>query len=458
VFERDRISIGNILLDLSNYRHGVAGSQKEARDAIIAEQGKKLSVLAKDIAENGLNPFDIPLVINAEDGNKNFIVIEGNRRITAINLMMKPELAEGTPIHAAFKRLNKNSSDSIPKVIDCIIAPSKQSGLIWINRKHANGLEGAGTEPWSSIAKARADIEQGIPRPDLDAVNFVLTNEQLDPAVREVLEGSRFNLSTLERILTTKEAQSSIGFSVQDGKLISDQEQQWLKGVITEIVTVIATSLHDDKKFTERDIDSQDKRAAFSASMISKHPGKKKADSPWQISGRPKAIKPPSKPKPNASKSTTSTDDRTTLIPKGFKLALPSGKINDIFSMELKKLHVVNHRHAVSVLFRVFFEFTLDGYISKHGIRLPTDNRGRPTDSLKARLTHVVNHCEKNNLLTKDELKPIRNAITNKNALVASDTLNAYVHSKLLNPDPMELKITWNNVELFIQHLWESEK
>jgi len=458
MFERKKISIGNILLDLSNYRHGIAGSQKEARDAIIAEQGRKLSVLAKDIAENGLNPFDLPLVINAEDGNKNYVVIEGNRRITAVNLMMKPELAEGTPIHTAFKRLNKNYPDSIPKVIDCVVASNKQSGLLWINRKHSNGLEGAGTEPWSSIAKARADAEQGKPRPDLDAVNFVLTNKQLDPAVREILEGSKFNLSTLERILTTNEAQAAIGFSVQDGKLISDQDQQWLKKVVTEIVTVIATGSHNGEKFTERNIDSQDKRTSFSASIINNHPGKKKANSPWQVSGKPKAIKSPAKPKPTGPKPTTTTDDRVTLVPKGFKLSLPSGKINDVFSMELKKLHVINHRHAVSVLFRVFFEFTLDDYITKHGISLPTDNRGRPTDSLKARLTNVVNHTEKSKLLTKDELKPIRNAISNKNALVASDTLNAYVHSKLLNPDPMELKITWNNVELFIQRLWESEK
>jgi len=458
MFEREKISIGNILLDLSNYRHGIAGSQKEARDAIIAEQGRKLAILAKDIAENGLNPFDLPLVIYAEDGNKNYIVIEGNRRITSINLMMKPELAEGTSAHAAFKRLNKNYPNSIPKVIDCVVAPNKQSGLLWINRKHSNGLEGAGTEPWSSVAKARADAEQGKPRPDLDAVNFVLANKQLDPAVRKTLEGSKFNLSTLERILTTSEAQNSIGFSVQDGKLVSDQDQQWIKEVMTEIVTIIATSSHKGKKFTERDIDSQEKRTTFSSSIISNHPGKKKSDSPWQVSGKPKTIKPPTKPKPNRPRPTTTTDDRITLVPKGFKLSLPSGKINDIFSMDLKKLHIVNHRHAVSVLFRVFFEFTLEDYISKHGISLPTDNRGRPTDSLKTRLTNVVNHCEQNKVLTKDELKPIKNAISNKNALVASDTLNAYVHSKLLNPDPMELKITWNNVELFIQRLWGSKK
>src|SRR5688572_30824232 len=151
MYIRQPISLGNLLLDLSNYRIGRQTSQKAARDAIIAEQDKKLVVLAKDIVENGLNPFDLPLVIDADDGQSNFIVIEGNRRLVAITLMLKPELADGTSLHTAFKKLNKDHADSIPRVLDCMIAPTKKAGLVWINRKHQSGLEGAGTEPWTAI-------------------------------------------------------------------------------------------------------------------------------------------------------------------------------------------------------------------------------------------------------------------------------------------------------------------
>ena len=93
---RQPISVGNLLLDTSNYRIVKQDSQKAARDAIIAEQGRKLVTLAEDVLLNGLNPSDLPIVVDALDGNQNFIVIEGNRRLTAINLLLKPELAEGT--------------------------------------------------------------------------------------------------------------------------------------------------------------------------------------------------------------------------------------------------------------------------------------------------------------------------------------------------------------------------
>ncbi len=89
------------------------------------------------------------------------------------------------------------------------------------------------------------------------------------------------------------------------------------------------------------------------------------------------------------SKTTPSTEDQENLIPKGFKLELPAGKINDIF-VELKKLNVVTYRHSVSVLFRVFFEFTLDEFIKKRGIVLPKDGKGHVTEKIRARFPTLM--------------------------------------------------------------------
>ncbi len=111
------ISVGNLLLDVGNPRIVKQEHQKAARDAIIAEQGRKLVVLDEDIIAHGLNPSDLPIVFDATDGNQNFVMIEGNRRLTAIQLLLNPELAEGTPIHVAFKRLSNKHADSIPKVL-----------------------------------------------------------------------------------------------------------------------------------------------------------------------------------------------------------------------------------------------------------------------------------------------------------------------------------------------------
>ena len=449
------ISVGKLLLDTSNRRNTKQDSQKAERDAIISEQGRKLVVLAKDIIEHGLNPFDLPLVVDAEDGLSNFIVIEGNRRLTAINLMLKPELAEGTPIHTAFKKLNKEHSDSIPKVLECVISTSKKAGIIWIERKHASGLDGAGTEPWSAMAKARSDVLEDKLRPDLDAVNFVLSQPGLDPKIRSVLEGSQFKLSTLERLIEAKEFQEEVGFSIQNGKLVTAQEKNRVAGILTEVITIIATGKHNGDAFTERRIDNEGNRREFLDKIIPNHPQKKKAATPWEISGKSQPAKLRVTVKP--VKTTLSTEDQVNLIPKKFRLELPSGKINDIF-IELKQLDVVKYRHAVSVLFRVFFELTMDAYIVKHGIILPKDHNGRVVDKLKTRLQHITTHVKSTGLISDKDMQSINVAIGNDSSLLAPDTLNAYVHSKWMNPDPLQLKVTWNNAQLFIERLWNSKK
>ena len=441
------------MLDTSNRRNTQQDSQKAERDAIISEQGRKLVNLARDIIEHGLNPFDLPLVVDAEDGLGNFIVIEGNRRLTAINLMLNPELAEGTPIHAAFKKLSKENSDAIPKVMECVISPSKKAGMIWIERKHASGLDGKGTEPWSAMAKARSDVLEGKPRVGLDVINFILSQSGLEPKVRTNLEGSQFKLSTLERFIESKGFQEEVGFSIQNGKLICTQEKSRVAGLLTEFITIISTGRDS---FTERKIDNEGKLKEFIEPIIAKHPQKKKASSAWEISGKPVSVN--LKVSAKKGKITPSTEEQINLIPKKFRLELPSGKINDIF-YELKELDVTKRRHAVSVLFRVFFELTLDAYITKHEIVLPVDTKtGRTIDKLKTRLQFIKAHVKTTKLISDKDMKSIDVALGNDNSLLSPDTLNAYVHSKWLNPEPMQLKTTWNNAQMFIERLWISKK
>jgi hypothetical protein len=451
------ISVGNLLLDLANYRHGKKPSQKDARDAIIAEQGKKLVKLAEDIVTEGLSPIDLSLVVDANDGNQNFVVVEGNRRLTAINLLLNPELAQGTPIHASFVKLSKAKADAIPKVINCVIAPSKVAARTWIDRKHANGLEGAGTEQWTAMAKARADVEAGVKRPELDAVNFVLSDPALDIKVRKTLEDGAFNLTTLQRLVTTKELQSAARLDLKDGKLVASSEKKWLHGVLTDLVTTIANGSRGGEKFTERSIDTSEKREAFIEDLVGSHAAKKKATSAWTVTGTPIALNAKTKAaKASTTKSTASTSDQPNLIPKKFRLTLPPGKINDVF-VELKQLDVTKYRHAASVLFRVFVEISLDAYIARHSVALPKDNKGKIDDSLATKLKKTHAHLKSIDAMTLKELKPIEVAMSNVNSLLAPNTLNAYVHSRWMNPDPLELKLAWANFELFIERVWATK-
>ncbi len=416
----------------------------------LLSRAKSWFVLARDIIKNGLSPFDLPMVVDAEDGNGNYIMMEGNRRLTAIQLLLDPELAKGTPIHEEFKKLHYGHADAIPKVIDCTIAPNREAAIMWGNRKHASGLGGAGTEPWTAMAKARAGKEQGLSTPALDVVNFVLKNKKLDAEVRHNLEGSGFNISTLGRLITTKELQKEAGLSIAQGQVKSCKNKAWTQKVLSDVVTIIATGKKDGKKWTEREVDTEDKRKAFAKEVSSAHPGARKAARAWVVSestGDEKRKK---------RKSTPSTHEQKNLIPNGFDMTLPAGKVNDVF-IELKGLNVNLYRHAVSVLFRVFFEFTLDEFIKKKAIKLATDKDGNVVDSLKMRYDRVIKHVKDNQLLTKDELKAVSVAMGGHNSWLSPNTMNSFAHSQQMNPDPHYLKAMWANTQPFIAKLWEEK-
>jgi hypothetical protein len=220
------------------------------------------------------------------------------------------------------------------------------------------------------------------------------------------------------------------------------------------MVTIIASGKHEGQKFTERIVDTVEHRTAFLDKILPNHPKRTRGGMAWEISGKPKPAKVKSKgPK---SKGTPSTEEQPNLIPKKFKLELPAGKINDIF-VELKELDVTKRRHAVSVLFRVFFELSLDDFVAKHSIALPKTHEGKIKDRLIDKLNTSIAYAKATALLNEKELKPINVASGDRDSFLSPETLNAYVHSPWMNPDPLQLKIAWNNVQLFLERLWTSQ-
>lgn len=81
------IKIPNLMLDVDNYRIEHQDGQPQVIKAIIEEQDGKLVTLAKDIVKHGLSPIEPLLVMPANNSKTQFVVIEGNRRVTSIKLV-----------------------------------------------------------------------------------------------------------------------------------------------------------------------------------------------------------------------------------------------------------------------------------------------------------------------------------------------------------------------------------
>ena len=117
---------------------------------------------------------------------------------------------------------------------------------------------------------------------------------------------------------------------------------------------------------------------------------------------------------------------------------------------ELREIEVDRYENCAAVMLRVFLELSIDEYASTK--KIPAYSEG---SQLSNKIKATTDYLETNNLLDPKKLKAIRVEASNPHSLISTNTLNAYVHNKDLEPKATDLKITWNNIEGFIMKLWE---
>lgn len=137
-------------LDRRNPRFGLSEASSETEALKFLLETADLKELWNSIAERGFEKFE-PLVAT-EEGNE-LIVLEGNRRLAAVKLLLDPSLLE--------KEAPRRRVPSIPaeKLETCrklpvVIVKDREAAAGYIGFKHVNG-----PARWSSLAKARFGVQ-----------------------------------------------------------------------------------------------------------------------------------------------------------------------------------------------------------------------------------------------------------------------------------------------------------
>ncbi len=444
-----QIRITDLQLDTGNYRTGKQEDQRESIRALIEEQQNKLVRLAQDIIENGLSPLETILVMPVPDDKNRYTVIEGNRRVAAIKLVTQPDLAADTTWHNAFKRLHKLLPGQLPTEVRCVIATSKEDAFIWIQRRHDTGLKGAGLESWSTIAQYRAAAARGRSAPEFDVLEFTLVHGRLDPDVEERVKGQDFPITNLKRLVDSAYIAEQLELDRGESYLSTTANKKWVLTMLREIVTAISREEFNGGKFSVKDIYTAADQKRFFNRLVSKHPKPSKSARRWAVNADTSVgdsergvLK---KKKPNRP-----TAERRKLIPSGCLVRPPVGRANDIFH-ELRRLEVESYRNAVSILLRVFLEFSIEEYIDRRGV-----TGVNASDKLSKKLLKVADHMEANNIMDRKGLHAVRKAGNDQNSLFSTMTLNAYVHNVNFYPSASELKTSWDNLEPFFGKLWHA--
>jgi hypothetical protein len=142
------IALENLLLDINYPRLPKSKQGKDEKTVIeflLLEAATLELMLA--IAENDFFAGELLLVVKDEADKGKFIVIEGNRRLTAVKLLSNPELTSVKKI--ATKEIADNAKFK-PTELPCLIFEDKNEILKYLGFRHITGIKS-----WRLLEKAR---------------------------------------------------------------------------------------------------------------------------------------------------------------------------------------------------------------------------------------------------------------------------------------------------------------
>ncbi len=127
---------------------------------------------------------------------------------------------------------------------------------------------------------------------------------------------------------------------------------------------------------------------------------------------------------------------------------------------ELQKLPLSKFTNVAAIYFRAFIENSMDCYIEENKLTHTKDGK-KNLDKYSpfiTKISEVANHLEANKSADAHLCKGIRSAANNKNDLLGIETLHAYVHNSKFSAIASNMVITWDNIQPFVEKVWENIK
>jgi hypothetical protein len=147
------------VLDGDNPRITHTESRQQILQKVVRDQKTKLVRLAESIVERGLSPIDRMMVLEVNQKPRRYVALEGNRRVTALRLLVNPAAMTGLTMpdgmQRSMERLAKIFDRSKVEPIDAYEVSSREESRYWIELRHNGEDRGRGVVPWKPIVASR---------------------------------------------------------------------------------------------------------------------------------------------------------------------------------------------------------------------------------------------------------------------------------------------------------------
>jgi hypothetical protein len=465
------LKAGSLNLDAKNARIPPERRSDDQRALLHALlEFEDVKALAASISKLGLFPNERLIVI--ADGRR-FTVLEGNRRLAAIKLLLNPQLAPTPQLVTYFRRLASKINLTDFGKLDAVVMPSRIAAAPVIAALHTRRPK----KRWMTIQQARfyRELLAEGQSPEEIAEDLGITvgqvqsylrsetlyrlalQQQYPPEIRAKIENPNYPISTLERFADSKTGRAFLGIELDEkhgfvGKVHPDRFKAVLAYVAAEIatrpgMTRTVNNEEDFKKYVaaaEPKIPKTNLRGAFTPAEIDTDAG------PSAAKETPKPSRPKRPPRPSPS-----------IIPRGFQCAAKNARVCGIFD-ELKKIDAAAQRNTTGVMLRVLIDVALWSFLKDTGhADAATDHfdsdkrkRGKNPDWTPA-LRDLLSYAVDKRLfpgMAADGYKATRTLVS-KDAqyFVTIEGFNAFTHNPFVVPTEGDLRALWTRAEPMLQ-------
>lgn len=470
------LKTGSLLLDSKNTRIP-SDRRSEDQRRLLQEllENEDVKDLASSIANLGLFPNERLLVMAA---GRHFIVLEGNRRLAAIKLLLNPGLAPTDSLVAYFRKLSDKADLTALGKVEVTVYPSRISAAPVISSLHI----GESKKRWSSLQQARFYrelVDEGLTPQEiaerdsgttLGQVRSFLRSEQLhrialtldhDEETRKKIDDPKFPLTTLDRFVDSKTGRKFLGIELDEemgfrGIVHPDRFKAVLSYVVKDIINTKGLTrkinCEDDfKKYAEEAAPMIPKTAihgSFNPATLLGENQSAVTTTNAQGDVADQKVKRAAKPSPS-------------VIPRGFICASTNDRIRAIFA-ELKSMKIVEQRNSTGVMLRVLLDIALWNFFEKERhIQAVCDHYDKDgkrrernqnwTPPLRDLISFAVDH----RLFTGMDAsgyKSIRTlASRDQNYFITIESFNAFTHNPYVTPTEGDIRALWQRAEPMLE-------
>lgn len=450
-------AVNRLRLDPLNPRLAT-GVKRPTQQELIADLLVHEDVLdlVRDIARLGYFPNE--LLVAIRDGS-NTIVVEGNRRLAALKLLLNPELAP-----ESFEKRVRQYADRVQgptEKVPVVVAPSRAAAVPLIIARH----KGQAVKAWTTIMQARfvqSRIDEGLAVDDVaeetglerseivrqlrDAKLYdVIRSLPLTQPVEQIVSDPRtFPFTTLRRLIEYSSVQKLLGIETDEQfgfvtTLAAERFQKVLIQIVTDIASEVVTSRSHN---TSTQVDRYVKGIEQSLGRQKRSKGKTPADEfvdPARVQPKPASRKP---------RRGRPTRPPVGVIPKGFRVDIEDDRICTVVD-ELKDLSLSRFPNASAITFRSLLDMAVTKYMHDAGelkvikAKLST-KQAKPADwipTLNMQLNHIL--ATPSVPLGPEARKALQKFLSDSNQSLTLDALNWYAHIRYVPPTIEQLRSFW---------------